>query len=170
MRMLRVRPNRGGFLRPFGCGIFIRDFLMSRGAVYGAPAIDPNVGAPQADIFYHYKKALFMAIAVDRATRQEEKQARCEKRPISTRRIEELTAVYLLRTPYKSSGCRYHSFVVYFSNLQRLGWVEESGVEERSAFQDNYPRGYPRRFFRLTEAGRAASESAWANPLAALYR
>jgi hypothetical protein len=166
---LPLRPARGGFLRPFGCGWFIREFLMGHGPG-GSLQIDPSIGAPQSDICYHYKQALLKAIAVDRATRQEERQARREKRTISPTRIEQLAARYLLRTPYKSSGCRYHSFVVYFSNLQRLGWVEESGKEERSTFQDNYPRGYPRRFFRLTEAGRAASESAWANPLATLYR
>jgi hypothetical protein len=164
-----LRPHRGGFLRPFGCAWFIRELLMGHGPM-GSPQIDPNVGAPQSDICYHYKKALLGAIAVDRATRQEERQARREGRPISPERIERLAARYLRLTPYKSSSCRYHSFVVYFSNLQRLGWVEESGKEERSVFQDNYPRGYPRRFFRLTEAGRAVPESAWANPLAALYR
>jgi hypothetical protein len=164
-----LRPAKGGFLRPFGCGWFIREFLVGRGPM-GSPQIDPSVGAPQSDICFRYKQALLKAIAVDRATRQEEKQARREKRPISPDRIEKLAARYLLRTPYKSSSCRYHSFVVYFSNLRRLGWVEESGKEERSTFQENYARGYPRRFFRLTEAGRAASESAWANPLAALYR
>ena len=166
---MELRPNRGGFLRPFGCGWFIREFLLGNGP-YSSPSINPEQGAPQADIFYHYKKALLQAIAVDRATRHEERQARREKRAISPDSIEELTARYLVRTPYKSSSCRYHSFVVYFSNLQRLGWVQESGKEERSTFQDNYPRGYPRRFFRLTEAGIAAPESAWANPLAALYR
>lgn len=165
---LPLKPTRGGFLRPFGCGWFIREFLLGNGP-QGAPTIDPDVGAPQADIVYHYKKALLMAIAVDRATRHEEKQAKREKRLISPERIEKLTARYLLQTPYKSSSCRYHSFVVYFSNLQRLSWVEESGKVERSAFQDNYPPGYPRKFFRLTEAGRAAPEAAWANPFAALY-
>ena len=165
----RVRPARGGFLRPFGCGWFIREFLMGHGP-NGSPQIDVSVGAPQSDICYHYKQALLKAIAIDRATRQEERQARREKRRISPDRIEKLAAQYLLRTPYKSNSCRYHSFVVYFSNLRRLGWVEESGKEERSTFQDNYARAYPRRFFRLTEAGRAASDSAWANPLASLYR
>ena len=135
----------------------------------GSPKIDPGVGAPQSDICYHYKKTLLRAIAVDRAIRHEERQAKREKRPISPDRIDRLAKRYLLQTPYKSSSCRYHSFVVYFSNLQRLGWVEESGWEERSTFQDNYARGYPRRFYRLTEAGRAASGVAWANPLAALY-
>ena len=135
----------------------------------GSPKIDPSVGAPQSDICYHYKKALFKAIAVGRATRQEERQAKREKRPISPDRIERLATRYLLQTPYKSSGCRYHSFVVYFSNLQRLGWVEESGKEERLAFQDSYPLGYPRKFFRLTEVGRAACDAAWGNLLLALY-
>jgi hypothetical protein len=163
-----LRPGRGGFLRPFGCGWFIREFLLGNGPER-SPGIDWNIGAPQADIFYYYKKALLKAIATDRATKQEEREAKRSKRPISPDRIEKLTERYLLRTPYKSTGCRYHSFVVYFSNLQRLGWVEESGKEERSAFQDNYPRGYPRKYYRLTDAGRAASEAAWANPFAALY-
>lgn len=164
-----LRPQRGGFLRPFGCGWFIREFLLGNGPE-DSPKIDPNLGAPQADIFYHYKTALLRAIALDKATRQEERQARREKRPISPDKIEKLVERYLLRTPYKVTGCRYHSFVVYFSNLQRLGWVEETGKEERSAFQDNYPAGNPRKYFRLTDAGRAAPGAAWANPLGALYR
>ncbi|GAI69538.1 unnamed protein product, partial [marine sediment metagenome] len=64
---------------------------------------------------------------------------------------------------------RYHSFVVYFSNLQRLGWVELTGEEEASAFQDHYPPGPPRRYFRLTDKGRAALNREWSNPLMALY-
>jgi len=165
---LPLRPARGGFLRPFGCGWFIREFLSGH-APYGSPAVDPTVGAPQADIFYHYKRALMKAIAEDRATREEEKQARLKKRAISPDRIEKLTESYLRRIPYKTTSCRYHSFVTYFSNLQKLGWVEESGVEEHSAFQDNYSKGQPRKYFRLTLAGRAASDAAWANPFAALY-
>ena len=165
---LPLRPARGGFLRPFGCGWFIREFLLGNDPE-GSPRIDPNVGAPQADIFYHYKRALLRAIAVDRATRQEERQARREKRSISPDRIEELTERYLARTPYKVNSCRYHSFVVYFSNLQRLGWVEFTGREERSSLQDHYPAGQPRKYFRLTPVGRLASDVAWSNPLSALY-
>lgn len=41
--------------------------------------------------------------------------------------------------------------------------------EEPSAFQERYPPGPPRRYFRLTAQGRAASPLAWANPLLALY-
>ena len=163
-----LRPARGGFLRPFGCGWFIREFLLGHGP-NESPRIDPNVGAPQADIFYHYKTALFKATAVDRATRHEEKQARREKRAISPEEIERLTERYLARIPYKTTSCRYHSFVVYFSNLVRLRWVEFTGREESSAFQDHYASGPPRRYFRLTKAGRDATDSDWANPLRALY-
>jgi len=163
-----LRPARGGFLRPFGCGWFIREFLLGH-SPNGSPRIDPEIGAPQADIFYNYKTALLKAIALDRATRREEKQARREKRTIDPEKIERLTEKYLARIPFKVTGCRYHSFVVYFSNLQRLGWVEFTGREEMSAFQDHYPQGQPRRYFRLTHAGKAASEAAWSNPLFALY-
>ncbi len=166
--VLPLKPARGGFLRPFGCGWFIREFLLGHGP-NGSPTIDPNVGAPQADIFYYYKTALLQATALDRATREEERQARREKRAINPDEIERLTERHLARFPYKAYGCRYHSFVVYFSNLQRLGWVEFSGREEASSFQDHYPPGPPRRYFRLTDAGRAASDAAWSNPLLALY-
>jgi hypothetical protein len=163
-----LRPHRGGFLRPFGCGSFIREFLLGS-APDGSPSIDPEIGAPQADVFYFYKRALMRATAVDQATREEEKRARREKRSIDPSNIEKLATQYLSRMPYKSRGCRFHSFVVYFSNLQRLNWVESSGREEPSSFQDHYPPGPPRRYFRLTDAGRAAPETAWANPYRALY-
>ena len=165
---LPLRPQRGGFLRPFGCGWFIREFLLGHGP-NGSPKIDPEVGAPQADIFHHYKMGLMKATALDRATRVEEKRARREKRSINPDNIDRLAGRYLARMPYKAQGCRFHSFVVYFSNLQRLGWVESTGKEEPSAFQDHYPAGQPRRYFRLTEAGREASDAAWANPHLALY-
>lgn len=163
-----LRPVRGGFLRPFGCGWFIREFLLGRGP-NGSPSIDPEIGAPQADVFYFYKRALMQATAVDQATRVEEKRARREKRSIEPANIKKLAERYLSRMPYKSRGCRFHSFVTYFSNLQRLRWVEFTGREEPSSLQENYPSGQPRKFFRLTDAGRQASETAWRNPYRALY-
>ena len=165
---LPLKPSRGGFVRPFGCGWFIRQFLAGNGPA-GSPRIDPASGAPQSDIFHYYKEAILKATAFDRATRHEERQAKREKRLISPENIEKLTEKYLAGMPYKSSACRYHSFVVYFSNLQRLGWVEPSGIEEPSAFQDHYAAGQPRRYYRLTAAGMVASEVAWANPFSALY-
>ena len=163
-----LKPARGGFLRPFGCGWFIREFLMGNGP-YGSPIIDPDVGAPQADIFHHYKLALMRATALDRATKAEEKRARRERRAIDPDNIERLAERYLARMPYKAQGCRFHSFVVYFSTIQRLGWVEATGKEEPSSFQEHYPSGQPRKYFRLTQAGREASDAAWSNPHLALY-
>ena len=163
-----LRPTRGGFLRPFGCGWFIREFLLGN-SPNSSPRIDPHLGAPQSDIFYHYKTALLQATALDRATREEERRAKREKHAIRPQEIERLTERYLAGTPYKTSSCSYHSFVVYFSNIKRLGWVEASGKEEPSAFQDHYPPGPPRKYFRLTKAGREASDAAWADPLFALY-
>jgi len=163
-----LRPARGGFLRPFGCGWFIREFLLGH-TPEGSPVIDPDVGAPQADIFHYYKMAILKATALDRATRMEEKRARREKRSIEPDNIEKLTGKYLARMPYKANGCRYHSFIVYFSTLRRLGWVEPTGGEEPSAFQDHYPPGPPRKYYRLTQAGREAGYASWSNPHSTLY-
>jgi hypothetical protein len=138
-------------------------------APFGSPSIDPEIGAPQSDIFHFYKMARLEFTAMDRATMQEEQLAKRQKRAISPDNIERIAEKKVKRIPWKSSGCRYHSFVTYFSNLKRLGWVEESGVEEHSSFQDYYPEGQPRRFYRLTSDGMAAPESAWADPYAALY-
>ncbi len=120
--------------------MFIREFLAGN-QPEGSPKINPKIGAPQADIFFYYKTALILAIATDRATREEEKQARRQKRAISPDRIDNLFEKYLARIPYKTTSCRFHSFVVYFSNIQRLGWVEETGMTEKSSFQDHYPAG-----------------------------
>ena len=163
-----LKPKRGGFLRPFGCGWFIHEFLLGNGPG-GSPAIDPITGAPQALIFREYKMALFRATAMDSAIRMEERIARREKRYIDPDNITELANRYLSKMPYKAQGCRFHSFIVYFSNIQRLGWVEATGQEEFSEFQDHYPPGPPRRYFRLIKAGREAGDAAWANPLRALY-
>jgi hypothetical protein len=166
--VLQLKPRRGGFLRPFGLGWFIQEFLSGR-APYGSSAINPSTGAPQADIFSNYKKALIRETAMDRAVRAEERKAKREKRSINPDRIDELFQRYLARLPYKAQGCRFHSFITYFSMLQKLGWVEPTGMEEPSEFQDKYPEGQPRKYFRLTAIGMAAPESAWANPHRALY-
>ena len=163
-----LKPKRGGFLRPFGCGWFIREFLSGHGP-YGSLVIDPDEGAPQAETFFEYKMALMRATALDRAISHEEKRAKREKRLFDIDRVTELADRYLARMPYKAQGCRYHSFVVYFSNLIRLHWVQATGREEPSAFQRHYPEGPPKRYYRLTLAGRSAGEGAWLNPRLTLY-
>lgn len=166
--ILLLRPRRGGFLRPFGCGWFIRESLAGN-APYGSPGVVPSVGAPQADIFRFYKDVLRQVTAMDRASGAETKRAKREKRSIDPNNINSLYQRQLALTPYKSRGSRYHSFVSYFSMLRKLGWVEPSGKVEASAFQDNYPQGQPRIYYRLTRAGMLASEHEWANPHRALY-
>jgi hypothetical protein len=156
---MNLRPKKGGTPRPFGCGTFIKEYLMEAG---------PN-GAPQAQIFRSYKEALINAIASDRGIGEEERLAKRQKRPIDPDNVEKLIQKHLAHTPYKSTGCRYHSFITYFSNLQRLGWVEFSGIEEPSAMQDNYPKGQALRYYRLTSAGMSAPDYLWLNPRAALY-
>ena len=113
--------------------------------------------------------ALMRATALDRAIRSEERKAKREQRRVNPDNIENLAERFLTRMPYKAQGCRFHSFIVYFSNIQRLGWVEATGKEEFSEFQDHYPPGPPRRYCRITKAGKEASDDAWANPLRALY-
>ncbi len=168
MVMEPLKPKRGGFLRTIGLGLFIRDYMLSRGP-QGTPKIDPVVGSYQSDIFYQYKTLLIRTTAVDRATRIEEKRAKKEKRAIDPGRIEQITDRLVARMPYKAQGCRSHSFTTYFSMLQKLKWVEPTGQEEKSAFQLNYPEGQPRKYFRITAKGKKAKTIDWANPHAALY-
>jgi hypothetical protein len=165
---LPLKPKKGGFLRPFGCGEFIRDFLLGEGP-HGSTKIDPKIGAPQAAIFSEYKQALLKDTAMERAMRTEERAARKEKRYFDPDKVINLANVYLSRLPYKANGCRYHSFVVYFSNLQKLGWVEPTGQTEFSEFQANYAAGPPRVYFRLTEKGKRASQRDWTDPRRTLY-
>jgi len=162
-----VRPTRGGFLRPFGCGWFIREFLLGHGPEE-APVIDPDKGAPQADISFQYKSALVRAIARDRSERIISDMV---KRGIDVT-PEMADSVYegeLKKVPHKYTRMRYHSFLVYFGMLKRLGWVELTGETERSALQDNYPPGPSRTYYRLTKKGREAILAEWSNPLFTLY-
>ena len=165
---LPLKPSHGGFLRTIDCAKFIREFLAGSGP-YGSAVINPVEGSPQSDVFHYYKDALRQTTAMDRATSSEEKMAKLEKRSIDPNKIQAGYLKQLSRLPYKSRGCRFHSFIVYFATLKRLGWVEESGHRELSAFQGNFPPGPPRIFYRLTSAGRTASDNDWANPQRALY-
>lgn len=166
-----IKPPRGGFLRPFGCGTFIRDYLMGDGPTYWEmiPTVDPDVGGPQAEIFYWYKRALLYAFAENQVAREEEERVARGIPAYTIEEADERVRWYMARIPIKLTRARYHSFVIYFSNLQRLGWVEEAGIEEPSIFQERYPGAQPRKFFRLTDAGREAPDTQWSNPLFTIY-
>jgi hypothetical protein len=45
----------------------------------------------------------------------------------------------LKRVSRKFTYMGYHSFLMYFGVLKRLGWVEATGQSEVSSVQDNYP-------------------------------
>ena len=165
-----LRPPRGGFLRPFGCGQFIRSYLAGEGP-YGSIVIDPSRGAPIEDIRSAYKNALLRAHAEDMVAMALEKG------------IELSLDEALRRIPHRLTKVRSHSFYRYFHLLKQLAWVEATGEEEGSllgsmpgARVEHTAEGttlvevpQPRRFYRLTAKGRGASEAAWSDPLEALY-
>ena len=163
-----LRPYRGGFLRPFGLGIFIRDYLAGLGP-YGSPRIDPVTGACQTDIREHYKTALFREHAEDAVAKEIGRRIKRHLPPMSAKEEEAFRVRVLTRIPYKFTSIRSHSFARYFGMLAQLGWVEPTGLEEPSAFQEQYPEAEPRRYYRLTGRGQAASRADWSNPLRTLY-
>jgi len=163
-----LRPMRGGFLRPFGCGWFIREFLLGHGPE-GSPRIDPDKGAVQQDIFYHYKLALHRAYAEDAVAWENEERIRKGKPAYTPEEYEERVDWHLRRIPYKLHKARYHSFQRYFHWLKQLGWVEETGEEETSSVQENYPPAAPRKYYRLTKEGREAPDWEWSRPQLVLY-
>jgi hypothetical protein len=130
--------------------------------------IDPDEGAPITDIHGEYKSALHRAHASDAAVRKEEEDARREGRAISPERIEVLTEFSLSRIPCKELKMRHHSFVSYFGMLRRLGWVEQV-KEEPSGPQDYHPNFQPRRYYRLTDKGKAATMAELSDPITTLY-
>ena len=162
-----LRPNRGGFLRPFGCGWFIREFLLGKGPE-GSNAIDPERGAPQADINYEYKEALARATAREHAENIISRMV-VSGVDVTEEQAEKIHQRELQRISRKFTHMRYHSFLVYFGVLKRLGWVESTNETEPSAIQDNYPPAPGRVYYRLTEKGRDAGNELWANPLFTLY-
>ncbi len=163
-----LRPIRGGFVRPFGCGWFIREFLLGHGPE-GSPKMDPLIGACQEDIFYHYKKALHKAYCDDAIAWENEERIRRGKPIYTEQEYAERLEHLMSRIPYKLVKCRYHSFQRYFHLLKQLGWVEFTGKEEPASMQDYYPEAPPRRYYRLIEKGINAPDYEWSNPQLTLY-
>lgn len=164
---LELRPERGGFLRPFGCGWFIREFLLGKGPE-GSRVIDPEHGAAQSDINYEYKEALARATARERAERLISSLV-LKGKDVTEDQAEEIYQRELQRISRKFTHMRYHSFLMYFGVLKRLGWVEVTGQTEVSAIQDNYPPAPERTYYRLTRKGIETGGELWSNPLFALY-
>ena len=62
----------------------------------------------------------------------------------------------------------YNSFAIFFAVLIRLGWVELTGIEEKSYIQRTYEEAPPRKYYRLTSEGLAQPEINWRSPMATL--
>jgi hypothetical protein len=165
--VMKLTPSRGGFLRPFGCGWFIREFLLGNGPE-GSRKIDPVFGATQSDINYEYKEALARATARERAERIIS-QLVLDETDVTEEQAELIYQRQLKKISRKFTHMRYHSFLVYFGVLKRLGWVEPTGESEASSIQENYSPAPDRVYYRLTEAGSKADEILWSNPLFTLY-
>jgi hypothetical protein len=164
---IRLAPSRGGFLRPFGCGWFIRQFLLGNGPE-GSTKIDASRGAAQADINYEYKEALAKATARERAERIISNMV-VKRADVTEEEAEKIYQRELKRVSRKFTHMRYHSFLMYFGVLKRLGWVEVTEQTEPSAIQDNYPAAPERVYYRLTKVGIQAGQELWSNPLFTLY-
>ena len=154
-------------MRPFGCGWFIREFLLGKGPE-GSRAIDPEQGAPQADINYEYKEALARATARERAERIISRMV-VSGADVTEEDAERIYERELKRVSRKFTHMRYHSFLMYFGVLRRLGWVEVTGQTETSSIQENYPPAPERTYYRLTKKGITAGYELWSNPLFTLY-
>ena len=165
--VMRLMPSRGGFLRPFGCGWFIREFLLGNGPE-GSNKIDPQRGSTQADINYEYKEALARATARERAERIISNMV-LKGADVTEEDADKIYQRELKRLSRKFTHMRYHSFLMYFGVLKRLGWVEVTEKTEPSAIQDNYPAAPERVYYRLTKLGVQAGEELWSNPLFTLY-
>jgi hypothetical protein len=165
--VIGLKPSRGGFLRPFGCGWFIREFLLGNSPEVSRK-IDPAFGAAQSDINYEYKEALARATARERAEKIISKLV-LSHADVSEEEAENIYQRELKRISRKFTHMRYHSFLVYFGVLKRLGWVETTSITEPSTIQENYPEAPERVYYRLTEAGIKAEEYLWSNPLYTLY-
>ena len=164
---LEIKPKRGGFSRPFGCGWFIREFLMGNGPE-GSRVIDTKQGAPQADINFEYKEALARATARERAERIISRML-LNGADVTEEDADRIYQRELKKISRKFTHMRYHSFLMYFGVLKRLGWIEATAFTEPSAIQDNYPPAPERIYYRLTEDGIEARDELWSNPLFTLY-
>jgi len=165
--VMRLAPGRGGFLRPFGCGWFIRQYLLGNGPE-GSTKIDANRGAAQADINFEYKEALARATARERAERIISRMV-LSGADVTEEEAESIYQRELKRLSRKFTHMRYHSFLMYFGVLKRLGWVEVTGETEVSSIQDNYSPAPGRTYYRLTRKGITAGDELWSNPLFTLY-
>ena len=88
---------------------------------------------------------------------------------VTEEKAEKIYQRELKRVSRKFTHMRYHSFLMYFGVLKRLGWVETTNETEPSSIQDNYPPAPQRVYYHLTRKGIEAGDELWSNPLFTLY-
>ena len=131
---MQIRPDRGGNHHPLLRGLFIRDLLMGRGP-YDASVIDPRRGSTQSDINFEYKEASARATARQHAEKIISRMVLTGV-DVTEEQAEGIYRRELERISRKFTHMRYHSFLMYFGVLKRLGWVEATGETEASGMQD----------------------------------
>jgi len=146
---------------------FIREYLLGNGPE-GSRKIDPDRGSAQADINFEYKEALARATARERAERIISRMV-LSGADVTEEDAERIYERELKRISRKFTHMRYHSFLMYFGVLKRLGWVETTEETQPSSIQDNYPQAPSRIYYRLTKNGIEAGEELWTNPLFTRY-
>jgi len=134
----------------------------------GSRVIDLEQGAAQADINYEYKEALARATARERAEKIISRMV-LDGKDVTEEQAERIYERELKKISRKFTHMRYHSFLMYFGVLKRLGWVEVTGETETSSIQENYPPAPERTYYRLTKKGVEAGDELWSNPLFTLY-
>ncbi|MET0060447.1 MAG: hypothetical protein ABW057_07945 [Dehalococcoides mccartyi] len=130
--------------------------------------MNPEQGAPQADINFEYKEALARATARERSERIISNMV-VKGADVTEEEAEKIYQRELKRVSRKFTHMRYHSFLMYFGVLKRLGWVETTEKTEPSTIQDNYSPAPERTYYRLTKKGIQAGDELWSNPLFTLY-
>jgi len=166
--VIQIRPNRGGFLKTIRLRlVYPRSFSVGKGPE-GSRVVDPQQGAPQADVNYEFKEALARATARERAERVISRMV-VSGVDVTEEQADKIYERELKRVSRKFTHMRYHSFLMYFGVLKRLGWVEVTSETEPSAMQDNYPPAPQRTYYRLTKKGIEAGDEFWSNPLFTLY-
>ena len=113
-------------MRPFGCGWFIRQFLLGNGPE-GSTRINPETGATQSDINYQYKEALARATARERSEKIISDMV-LSGADVTEEDAERILQHQLKRVSRKFTHMRYHSFLMYFGVLKRLEWVETTNT------------------------------------------
>jgi hypothetical protein len=164
---MELKPNKDGFLRPFGCGWFVREYLLGNRPA-GSTKIDPRLGDCQSNVCYQYKEGIARTTAQTRAEKVISDMV-VAGTDVTEEEADKIYQRELKKVSRKFSHMRYHSFLMYFGVLKKLHWVEFTGIVEDSGIQDNYSSAPSRVYYRLTEEGKAAGDELWSNPLFTLY-